>query len=131
GGRGGGVGGGGGAGTAAGPPGSAHRGAGPGSPFGVVVIVVLAALPMLAPWGARRFAAVHRGLVARLLGERIAGPPPLRHGRGPGPWPVATACAGPGWRAGADLLVELPVTGAELYAAVPAGARPAHLTSPL
>jgi len=121
---------GGGARTAAGHPGSAHPGGGPVSPFGVVVIVVLAALPMLAPWGARRFAAVHRGLVARLLGERIAGPPPLRHGRGPGRWLVATLCDGPGWRAAAYLLVKLPVTVAELYAAFLAGAGLANLTYP-
>src|SRR5215813_2468498 len=121
---------GGGARTAAGHPGGAHPGGGPVSPFGVVVIVVLAALPMLAPWGARRFAAVHRGLVAWLLGERIAGPPPLRHGRGPGRWLVATLCDGPGWRAAAYLLVKLPVTVAELYAAFLAGAGLANLTYP-
>src|SRR5262249_21926656 len=117
--------------TAAGHPSSAHPGGGPVSPFGVVVIVVLAALPMLAPWGARRFAAVHRGLVARLLGERIAGPPPPRHGRGPARWLAAALRDGPGWRAAPCPLGELAVAGGGGCAAVLGAAGRGHLTHPL
>src|SRR5215472_13482455 len=57
---------GGGAGTAGGNP----RGA--VSAYGLVFTVLLLSVLVLVPWGARRLAAVHRGLVARLLGERIA-----------------------------------------------------------
>ena len=80
---------GGGAQTAAAHPGTHPRG--PFSAFGVVFLLVLPCLLVLVPWAARRLAAVHRGLVARLLGERIAGPPPLRHGRGPARW-LAPRC---------------------------------------
>jgi signal transduction histidine kinase len=102
----------------------------PVSMFGVVFVLVLLALLVLVPWGARWLATVHRGLVARLLGERIAGPPPLRHGRGPARWLAATLRDAPGWRAAAYLLVKLPVTVAELYAAFLAGAGLANLTYP-
>jgi signal transduction histidine kinase len=115
---------GGGAQTTAGHPG------GPVSAFGVVFVLLLISLLVLVPGGARRLAAVHRGLVARLLGERIAGPPPLRHGRGPGRWLVATLRDGPGWRAAAYLLVKLPVAVAEVYAAFLAAAGLANLTYP-
>ena len=66
------------------PPQPAH--AQPGgvvTAFGVAVIVVLLALLFLAPRIARRLGAVHRGLAARLLGEHIAGPPPIRRGGEP------------------------------------------------
>jgi signal transduction histidine kinase len=96
----------------------------------VGVFVILVLLCLLAPWGARRLAAVHRGLAARLLGERIIGPPPLRRGRGPIRWLAATLRDGPGWRAAAYLLVKLPVAVAELYAAFLAAAGLANLTYP-
>src|SRR5262252_2806976 len=56
---------GGGAGTAGGHP----RGA--VSAFGLVFVLLLLVPLVLVPCGARRLAAVHRGLVARLLRERI------------------------------------------------------------
>src|SRR5262249_57196372 len=73
---------------------------------------------------------VRRGRGARLRGEGIAGPPALRHDRGPARWLAATLRDGPGWRAAAYLLVKLPVAVAELYAAFLAGAGLAHLTYP-
>jgi signal transduction histidine kinase len=97
---------------------------------GVVIIVALLSLLVLVPWVARLFAAVHRGLVAWLLGERIAAPAPPRRGRGPVRWVAGTLRDGPGWRAAAYLLVKLPVTVAELYAAFLAGAGLANLTYP-
>jgi signal transduction histidine kinase len=97
---------------------------------GIALVVILVALVMLVPWAARRFGAVHRDLVARLLGERIAAPRPPRRGRGPVGWLTATLRDGAGWRAAAYVLVKLPVTVAELYAAVLAGAGLANLTYP-
>jgi signal transduction histidine kinase len=106
-------------------------------PLGLAVLaalIVLPALPVLGlillPWLARRFAAVHRGLAARLLGERVAAPAPPRRGRGPFSWVAATLRDGSGWRAAAYLLVKLPVAVAELYAAFLAGAGLANLTYP-
>ena len=119
---------GGGARTAAAHPGTQPPG--PLSVSGVVLLLVLLSLLVLAPPAARRLAAVHRGLVARLLGERIAGPSPLRHGRGPARWLAATLRDGPGWRAAAYLLVKLPVAVAEVYAAFLAAAGLANLTYP-
>src|SRR5260370_32262146 len=96
----------------------------------MVCVLLLLSLLVLVPSGARRLAGVHRSLVARLLGEPIAGPPLLRHGRGPGRWLAATLRDGPGWRAAAYLLVKLPVAAAELYAAFLAAPRLTHLTYP-
>src|SRR5262249_58003979 len=73
---------------------------------------------------------VRRGRGARLRGEGIAGPPPLRHGRGPARWLAAALRDGPGWRAAAYLLVKLPVAVAEVYAACLAAAGLANLTYP-
>jgi len=115
---------GGGAGTFGGQP----RGA--VSAYGVVFVLLLFALLVLVPGGARRLAGVHRGLVARLLGERIAGPPPLRHGRGPARRLAATLRDGPGWRAAAYLLVKVPVAVVELYAVFLAAAGLANLLYP-
>jgi len=102
----------------------------PAHPSAPIFLLALLCVLVLVPWGARRLAAVHRGLVARLLGERIAGPPPLRRGRGPARWLAATLRDGPGWRAAAYLLVKLPVAVAELYAAFLAAAGLANLTYP-
>jgi signal transduction histidine kinase len=98
--------------------------------FGGVVIAVLLALIWLAPRIGRGLGAVHRRLAARLLGERIAGPPPIRRGNGAVGWLGATVRDGPGWRAAAYLLVKLPVTVGELYAAFFAAAGLADLTYP-
>src|SRR5260370_24312304 len=96
----------------------------------MVCVLLLLSLLVLVPSGARRLAGVHRGLVARLLGERIAGAPLLRHGRGPGRWLAATLRDGPGWRAAAYLLVKLPLAAGEPYAAFLAAARLTHITYP-
>ena len=100
----------------------------------LAALLALLALPVLGvilvPWVARRFAAVPRGLAARLLGERVAAPAPPRRGRGPFRWVAATLRDIPGWRAAAYLLVKLPVVVAELYAAFLAGAGLVNLTYP-
>jgi signal transduction histidine kinase len=96
---------------------------------GVVVVVVLAVL-LLAPRIGRGLGAAHRRLAARLLGERIAGPPPARRGRGAVGRLGATLRDGPGWRAAAYLLVKLPVTVGELYAVFFAAAGLVNLTYP-
>jgi signal transduction histidine kinase len=109
-------------------PAPAHPGA--VTVFGGVVLVILLALLVLAPRIARRLGAAHRRLAARLLGEDIPGPPPIRRGRGVAGWLGATVRDGPGWRAAAYLLVKLPVTVGELYAAFFAAAGLANLTYP-
>jgi signal transduction histidine kinase len=121
--------------THGGPPPARHAHAHPGgagavSAFGVAFILVLVALIVLAPRIARGLGAAHRRLAARLLGERIAGPPPLRRGGGPLRWLAATLRDGPGWRAAAYLLVKLPVTVGEAYAVFLAGAGLANLSYP-
>jgi signal transduction histidine kinase len=95
-----------------------------------VIIFVLLALLLLAPRIARRLGAAHRRLAARLLGEDIPGPPPIRRGQGVDGWLGATVRDGPGWRAAAYLLVKLPVTVGEIYAAFLAAAGLVNLTYP-
>jgi signal transduction histidine kinase len=94
------------------------------------VVFVLLALLFLAPRIGRGLGAAHRRLAARLLGEDIPGPPPIRRGRGVAGWLGATVRDGPGWRAAAYLLVKLPVMVGELYAAFFAAAGLANLTYP-
>ena len=110
-------------------PGPAHP-AGLLSALGGVTVVVLLALLFLAPRIGRRLGAAHRRLAARLLGERIAGPPPIRRGGSVAGWVAATARDGPGWKAAAYVLVKLPVTVGELYATFFAAAGLANLTYP-
>jgi signal transduction histidine kinase len=98
--------------------------------FGGLTVFVLLALLFLAPRIGRGLSAAHRRLAARLLGERIAGPPPIRRGGGGAGWLAATARDGPGWKAAAYLLVKLPVTVGEFYAAFFAAAGLANLTYP-
>src|SRR5215472_15201209 len=112
------------------PPRRDHAHPGVVSAFGVAFILVLVALIVLAPRIARGLGAAHRRLAARLLGERIAGPPPLRRGGGPLRWLAVTLRDGPGWRAAAYLLVKLPVTVGEGYAVFLAGAGLANLSYP-
>jgi len=100
------------------------------SVFGAAIIVVLLALLVLTPRIARGLGAVHRRLAAWLLGERIAGPPPIRHGRGPARWLTATLRDRPGWRAVAYQLVKLPVTVSEAGAVFLAVFGLANLTYP-
>jgi signal transduction histidine kinase len=95
-----------------------------------LVLVALLPLLFLAPRIGRGLGAAHRGLAAWLLGERIAGPPPIRRGGGIAGWLAATVRDGPGWKAAAYLLVKLPVTVGEAYAVFLAAAGLANLTYP-
>jgi signal transduction histidine kinase len=110
-------------------PAPAHPGA-VVSVFAGVILAIAVALILLVPRIARRLGAAHRRLAAGLLGEDIPGPPPIRRGRGVAGWLSATVRDGPGWRAAAYLLVKLPVTVGELYAAFFAAAGLANLTYP-
>ena len=65
---------------------------------GVAAILGLLLLVVLATRVGRGLGAVHRRLAARLLGERVAPPPPLRSGRGPLGRLGAGLRDGPGWR---------------------------------
>ncbi|HEX8133252.1 MAG TPA: sensor domain-containing protein [Actinomycetes bacterium] len=83
---------------------------------GVIVAVLL---PLaLATGVARRLGAAHRRLAERLLGERIAPPPPARPGRGMLGRLRAGLRDGPGWRAVAYTLLKPPIAMVELYAVV-------------
>jgi signal transduction histidine kinase len=100
---------------------SAHRQdqpAGLSAFLGPAVLLILVALVVLAPRIARRLTAAHRRLAGRLLGEQIPGPAPIRRGRGPVSWLVATLRDGPGWRAAGYLLVQLPLALLGCYAVV-------------
>ena len=83
-------------------------------PAALLVLVALVLLPRLA----RRLGSAHRRLAGRLLGAQVAGPAPIRAGRGPLAWVGATLRDGPGWRAAGYLLVQLPLALAGLYAVV-------------
>jgi signal transduction histidine kinase len=98
--------------------------------FGAAIVVVLLAVLVLTPRIARGLGAVHRRLAARLLGEHIAGPPPIRRDGGAGRRLTATLRDRSGWRAVAYLLVKLPVTVGEACAAIFAVFGLANLTYP-
>jgi signal transduction histidine kinase len=83
----------------------------------LAMVVGLILLILLAPRVARRLGRLHRGLAARLLGERIAAPPPVRPEPGVLGWLGAGLRDGPGWRAVGYLAVKLPVGVLECYAA--------------
>jgi signal transduction histidine kinase len=99
-------------------------GGGPANPAGIGlfrfvtwVVICLAVAVILTPRIARGFGAVQRYLAARLLGETIAAPPPVRRrGWRPVGWLAAGWRDGPGWRAVAYLLVRLPVAILDGYA---------------
>ncbi|MGE5286986.1 MAG: sensor histidine kinase [Micromonosporaceae bacterium] len=97
--------------------------------FGVALAGLLSLLA-LAPRIARGLAAPHRRLAARLLGERVAAPPPVRRALGMPRRIGAALRDGPGWRAAAYALVKLPVTIAEFYAVFLAVIGPVNLTYP-
>ena len=98
-------------------------------------VAAAAALPaglvlvLLATRIARRLGAVHRGLAARLLGERVD-PPPPPPGRGAVGWVGAGLRDGPGWRAAAYQVLKLPLAVLEAYAAFLWVAGLADLTYP-
>jgi signal transduction histidine kinase len=87
-------------------------------------------LVLLATGIARRLGAVHRGLAARLLGERVDPPAPPRPGRGAVGWAGAGLRDGPGWRAAAYQVLKLPLAVLEAYAAFLWVAGLADLTYP-
>jgi signal transduction histidine kinase len=114
-------------------PRSAGRGA-PGQPavffpLLAVLIVALALLVIALPRIGRWLGAAHRHLAARLLGAQIGEPPP-GPGRGLAGRRAPLLRDGPGWRAAAYLLVQLPVMVAEIYALFFAAVGLANLSYP-
>jgi signal transduction histidine kinase len=95
---------------------------------------MLIGLPLLAvsSRGARRLGAVSRGLAGRLLGLRVAPPPPLHPEPGVLGWIRAGVTDPAGWRASAYLVLRLPVSAlsfAATYSLCTYGL--AYLTYPL
>ncbi|EPH43944.1 sensor domain-containing protein [Streptomyces aurantiacus] len=80
-----------------------------GAVVGVLVLVGCVRL-------ARGLGALHRGLAAGLLGERVPGPVPPRPGSGVFGRLDARLRDGAGWRATAYVLVKLPVSALGMYA---------------
>jgi signal transduction histidine kinase len=107
-----------------------------GNPSWLAVLVAVAVAAgvtvLLVTTGtARRLGAACRGLAGRLLGERVAAPPPSRPAQGVLRRLAARLGDGPSWRAVGYLLLKLPVALLELYAvAVFWGAGLANLTYP-
>jgi signal transduction histidine kinase len=93
--------------------------------------IVAVLLPLaLATGTARKLGAAHRRLAQRLLGERIAPPPPRRRGRGLRGRLGAGLRDGPGWRALSYTLLKLPIAALGLYAVFLWAAGLANLTYP-
>jgi signal transduction histidine kinase len=65
---------------------------------------------------ARGVGSLQRMIAARLLGTRVAPPPPVRRSPGTRAWPGPGPRDGAGWRVMAYLLAKLPVALIELYA---------------
>jgi signal transduction histidine kinase len=84
------------------------------APFGLIELAVPLALAffppllLLAPRIARWLSRAHRALARRLLGQQIASPPPVRQTAGPMAWLSASLRDGPGWRAVAFLVINVP-----------------------
>jgi signal transduction histidine kinase len=99
-----------------------------------LVLFALAVTPfaaaILVPLAARALGTVHRWLAARLLGERIA-KPPARTGGGALRRLDALLRDGLGWKATGYLLLKLPLTLGECYAAFLAIIGVANLSYPL
>jgi hypothetical protein len=95
------------------------------------VSVVAVLLPVVLASGlARRLGDAHRRLAERLLGERVGPPPPRRTGRGLGGRLGAGLRDGPGWRALAYTLLQLPLAAPGLYAVFLWAGGLANLTYP-
>jgi signal transduction histidine kinase len=99
-------------------------------PAVAVLLVILALLVIALPRIGRWLSAAHRRLAARLLGAVIGQPLPPRPGRGLAGRLAALLRDGPGWRAAAYLLVQLPVMVAEIYAVFFAAVGLANLSYP-
>jgi signal transduction histidine kinase len=93
-------------------------------------VLGLGVLALLTTRVGRGLGALHRALAARLLGERIAAPPPVRPARGVFGFLRAGLSDGPGWLAVAYLLLKLPVAVLEGYAVFWWGAGVVNLTYP-
>ncbi len=85
--------------------------------LGAGLAVTAAGIPLLALAlrGARGFGAVHRGLAARLLGERVEPPAPPRPARGALGWLQAALSDGAGWRAIVYLICRFPLAVVQAY----------------
>ncbi|HEY6314261.1 MAG TPA: sensor domain-containing protein [Streptosporangiaceae bacterium] len=83
-----------------------------GAALTLTVIGILVGLPLLAvsSLGARGLGAVNRGLARRLLGVRVAAPPPFRPQPGLIVWVRSALTDTAGWRARAYLVLKLPVS---------------------
>jgi signal transduction histidine kinase len=95
-----------------------------------VSVVAVLLPPVLTTGAARRLGAAQRRLAGRLLGERVAQPPPMRPARGLAGRLAAGLRDGPGWRALAYTLLQLPVAAACLYAVFLWAGGLANLTYP-
>jgi signal transduction histidine kinase len=90
--------------------------------FPIGLLIGLLVLVLLLPRLARGLGTIQRSLAARLLGETIPPPPPVRVSRsGGGPltglrWLTAGLRDGPGWRAMGYVAVKLPVAVLQGYA---------------
>jgi signal transduction histidine kinase len=96
-------------------------GTGRGNPSPADVAIACACLGLLlvllvSTRAARRLGSLQRMLAARLLGMRVAAPPPARRSPGGRAWPGPGPRDGAGWRVMAYLLAKLPVGLIELYA---------------
>lgn len=83
-----------------------------GAALTLTVIGILVGLPLVAvsSLGARGLGGVNRGLARRLLGVRVAAPPPFRPQPGLIVWVRSALTDAAGWRARAYLVLKLPVS---------------------
>ena len=83
-----------------------------GAALTLTVLGILVGLPLLAvsSLGARGLGAVNRGLARRLLGVRVAAPPPFRPQPGLIVWVRSALTDAASWRARAYLVLKLPVS---------------------
>jgi signal transduction histidine kinase len=83
-----------------------------GAALTLTVIGILVGLPLVAvsSLGARGLGGVNRGLARRLLGVRVAAPPPFRPQPGFIVWVRSALTDAAGWRARAYLVLKLPVS---------------------
>jgi signal transduction histidine kinase len=79
--------------------------------IGVGLSITIVGIPLLAlaVLGARQAGRLHRGLARGLLGLQVAAPPPFRPRTGILGWLKSALTDGPGWRAGAYLLLKAPL----------------------